>query len=121
MNSNGSFDMIERGKRVAEYKLRLTEFLKKMDSHLLCRCKENENIFCENKHVDKACHSKPPEKIRDRMSWDRAIFSTKAHMTTLARWKPANQFLAMLGIFHNKEALSSMTHSPHQQQLCDHC
>lgn len=55
------------------------------------------------------------------MSWDRAMFSTKAHMTTLARWKPANQFLAMLGIFHNKEPLSSMTHSPHQQQLCDHC
>lgn len=55
------------------------------------------------------------------MSWDRAIFSTKAHMTALARWKPANQFLATLGIVHNKEPLSSMTHSPRQQQLCDHC
>ena len=67
MNSNGSFDMIQRGKRVAEYKIRLIEFLQKMDSHLLCRCKENKIIFCENKHVDKACHSKPPEKIRDRI------------------------------------------------------
>ena len=46
--------MIQRGNRMAEYKLWLIEFLQKMGSHLLCRYKENEIIFCENKHVDKA-------------------------------------------------------------------
>lgn len=77
MNSNGSFDMIEQ-ERVAEYKLRLTEFLQKMDSHLLCRCKRKTKTYSVRTNtLTKHAIPNPGKlgivshsKIKDRMSWD---------------------------------------------------
>lgn len=80
--------MIERGKRVAEYSFRLTEFLQKMDSHLLVDARKTKTYSVRTNTLTK--HAIPNhrkklgidqgiQKLRTECLGIEPYFQIKAH------------------------------------------